>query len=62
MALEDERELVKATKRKNANVVRDLKRQLQNSNRHVLYGYTHTHTHTHACMHTRMHTRTHTVL
>ena len=33
MSLEEERELVKATKRKNGNVVRDLQRQLQNSNR-----------------------------
>ncbi len=36
ISLEDERELVKATKKKNTNLVKDLQRQLQNSNR---YGY-----------------------
>ena len=33
MALEDERELVKAVKKKNANVIKDLQKQLQSSNR-----------------------------
>lgn len=33
MALEDERELVKATKKKNSNVIKDLQKQLQSSNR-----------------------------
>ena len=35
MALEDERELVKAVKKKNTNVIKDLQRQLQSSNRYV---------------------------
>lgn len=33
MALEDEREVVKAVKKKNTNIVKDLQRQLQSSNR-----------------------------
>ena len=33
MALEDERELVKAVKKKNSNVIKDLQKQLQSSNR-----------------------------
>ena len=33
MALEDERELVKATKKKNLNIVKDLQKQLQSSKR-----------------------------
>ena len=35
ISLEDERELVKATKKKNTNLVKDLQRQLQNSNRYI---------------------------
>lgn len=34
MALEDERELVKAVKKKNSNVIKDLQKQLQSSNRY----------------------------
>ena len=33
MALEDERELVKATKKKNLNIIKDLQKQLQSSKR-----------------------------
>lgn len=35
LALEDEREQVKAVKKKNLNIVKDLQRQLQSSNRYV---------------------------
>lgn len=35
MALEDERELVKAVRKKNANVIKDLQKQLQSSNRYL---------------------------
>ena len=35
MALEDERDLVKATKKKNLNVIKDLQKQLQSSKRQV---------------------------
>jgi hypothetical protein len=35
MALEDEREVVKAVKKKNSSVIRDLQKQLQSSNRYV---------------------------
>ena len=34
-ALEDERELVKAVKKKNSNIIKDLQKQLQSSNRFV---------------------------
>lgn len=33
MSLEDERELVKAVKKKNSNVIKDLQKQLQSCNR-----------------------------
>lgn len=33
MALEEERELVKAVKKKNSNAIKDLQKQLQSSNR-----------------------------
>lgn len=35
MALEDERESVKAGKKKNSNVIKDLQKQLQSSNRYI---------------------------
>ena len=36
MALEDEREQVKVAKKKNANIIKDLQRQLQSSKRYNL--------------------------
>ncbi len=35
IALEDERELAKAVKKKNSNVIKDLQKQLQSSNRYT---------------------------
>ena len=36
IALEDERESIKAMKKKHSNVIRDLQKQLQSSNRYIL--------------------------